>query len=314
MKSFLYCLIAAGLLTIFCNDGSDTGNSPPVTTTPTESFGAMTVTMDCDHSSTGAVGKYYDGPNPQPKVWDVVMTDGDCKLIVPRTFTCDPPCTSGTACVEGDTCMSYPNPVDAGTITLSGVKTKEGATTVTMKAVGTAKIYSPAEEIEFLAFAEGGTVSVHSTGTALLPSFSMSVPAISKINVLNNGINLVRGQPINLRWEPPVTPGNSMIHVLIDITYHGGTKAEIEAETPDDGSLDIGAPILDKLQDYGLSGYPKIEITRHIQAMDAVTKMKLNVESFVSYELLIDGLHSCDDFTDCPAGMGFTSCSAAKCQ
>ena len=113
---------------------------------------------------------------------------------------------------------------------------------------------------------------------------------------------MLDGQPIDLRWTPPTVTGISTIFVLIDISYHGGTNAKIECECDDNGSLRVPAKLLDSLKTFGISGYPKLEISRLAISTDTTAKAKVVVESKVVKMLQIPGVISCNVNEDCPEG------------
>jgi len=312
-KKYFKGLIIPVLLLAFCNDGGEE-EGPLVVTPGAESFGAVTVTINANSSLVSIGARFNDGATPQSTVWDEVMKSGDCRLLTPRKFTCLEGCGSSGACVQGDTCQPYPTSIDVGALTVNGLQTTDGKSTISMKAVGMSKDYQTVDEFKYPAFAEGDAITVSAAGSAQSPAFTLSGKGISPIKVLDSTIALVKGKDIDLKWTPPATPGNSSIYVLIDITYHGGTRAKIECETADDGELKIPAAMLDKLQTYGLSGFPRIDVERHAVVVDEVVKSKLLIVSTVTYGLAIEGLISCNGVEDCPAGEGYTCTGDRRCE
>jgi hypothetical protein len=110
------------------------------------------------------------------------------------------------------------------------------------------------------------------------------------------------GEPILLKWKPAANPDNSKMKVVIDISYHGGTKAKIECDCRDDGELEIPAALLDSLKTYGMSGHPKMELYRQSFGTDPGTGAEVKIEAFILLWIKIPGLVSCSTDTDCPEG------------
>ena len=74
-------------------------------------------------------------------------------------------------------------------------------------------------------------------------------------------------------------------------------------ESPDSGSLDVSASLLDQLKELGLSGFPKIEVARRTMgSTDPPAQVDLVVESRVTKFLEIPGVTSCNGDGDCPGG------------
>lgn len=94
--------------------------------------------------------------------------------------------------------------------------------------------------------------------------------------------------------------------MVVDISYHGGTKAKIDCDCLDDGELTIPAAMLDMLKTYGMAGYPKIEMYRTSTGIGQNTGVQLIIQSYIVLWVKIPGLISCtmDGHTgNCPSGM-----------
>lgn len=299
------CLILA----LFCNN-EDGGDDPQVIIPDpgAESFGGVTFYLSAFDTSTSMNGKFKDGPTPQAIIWEEVMESGGLKLMSPRTPTCTESCASNEKCVEDDSCMAQPSAIDVGDLTVTGVNTKEGTSSFTTKPLGSALNYMPKEDLAYPPFNEGDLVTITATGSVTSPAFTLSAPGIKPIKVLNDTIKFIEGQAINLKWEPAAIPGNSIIDILIDIAYHGGTSSKIKGEVADNGSFTINADILDALRKLGISGFPRIDVTRKAISIDEVVKSKLVIQSMVSYELFIPNFVSCNNDSTC-INAGFTNCT-----
>jgi hypothetical protein len=280
-----------------CNNDNETN---PVNPPPTaQTFGAFQVSLMAEDAYTAVLGMMYDGPLPSSMVFKEIASDG-CSRLYERLFPfCDPDCGSLAACVADDSCQPYPTALDIGTVTMSGLKTNDGKTSFSMDPINrtyqfTSLVYPPCNE--------GEVVTLHAAGNSSVPAFSLTVKGISPLTLLNDTIKMIDGQPIDLRWTPPTVTGNSTIFVLIDISYHGGTKAKIECDCDDDGSLTIPAVLLDRLKTFGISGYPKLEISRRATSTDTSAKAKIVLESKVARIMYIPGIINCSGDSDCPVG------------
>ena len=106
--------------------------------------------------------------------------------------------------------------------------------------------------------------------------------------------------------------GKSAISVRVDISHHGGIKGAIECEGPDNGSLEIAATLVDKLKALGVSGFPKIDISRKATGTHPDVHVDLTIESTVEKSLTIPGIISCTGDDECPTGQ--TCKQDLKCQ
>lgn len=304
-------ILAVGILTAFiafelCNNDGGGGPTNPTPTAPT--FGAFQVTLIADGAYTSVVGKMYDGPYPPNMFFEEIAASGSCRLYKRIFPFCDPACGGQGACVQGDSCQPYPSAVNIGTVTMSGLKTNDGKTSFSMNPIN--YIY----QFTSLAFPpcnEGDPITLSAAGSSSVSEFTLNIKCISPLTLLNDTIKMIDGQPINLRWTPPTVTGISTIFVLIDISYHGGTKAKIECNVEDNGSLTIPAVLLDSLKTFGIAGYPKLEISRLATSTDTSAKAKIVIESKVNKILSIPGIINCGETVDCPEGQ---TCEALRCQ
>ncbi|MBN1759979.1 MAG: hypothetical protein JW863_16755 [Chitinispirillaceae bacterium] len=279
-----------------------TDDTTVVTDTLKESFGAVTITLDDVTSLSSLLGRINDGPTPSNLVWEEADAVGGCKLYKRRIPVCMDGCGSTSACVEDDSCQPYPKGINVGTMTVTGLKTVDGATSFTVdplsnnyQLIGITLQYPPADE--------GDLITISAAGSGTVPPFSMSARGIKPLKLLNESIPCGDGQDINLKWEPPADPSQSVIHYFVDLSHHGGIKGKIEGTCPDNGSFTIPATLLDRLKSYGVFGYPKIEVTRMATGINATVKVKLIIESKVTMLLDIPGIYSCMEASECPDGL-----------
>ncbi len=258
---------------------------------------------DAGAGYTSVVGRVQDGPTPSAIVWEQRAADGDCRLLVPRVPFCATPCGGSAACVENDRCQSYPTAQAVGTVTVTGVRTSDGATTFDMTPV--ANTYQPAGGVmlPFPAFAEGEAIHMAAAGSAWTSAFALDARGISPLALTTSPVRIQTGQALDLAWTAG-TQSSPRITVRLDISHHGGTRGKIECDTADDGSLTIGASLLTQLVSLGVAGYPTIVVTRVASGSTAIRagRVELTVSSEVETAVEIPNLRSCTSDTDCDGG------------
>ena len=290
-----------------CTNDPDEGAKPPVETPGTgKAYGNFQVTLvaptDFTQGYTSVLGQLYDGPTPSPVNWTETAKGGSCKLLTPKVPFCATPCGSNAACVADGQCRDFPKSIEAGKVSVTGIQIKGGTTAFSMDPIN--KTYqAPAGTIlAFPPFTEGDAVQFSAAGDTATAAFSISAKGIGPLQILNDSITLADGKAINLKWTAPANPANSTIFVLVDVSHHGGSKGKIECEAPDNGALEIPAVLVDKLKALGISGFPKIEVTRRSVGAGASVDAQLVLESMVNKTLDIPGLISCNGDEECPDG------------
>lgn len=253
--------------------------------------------------STAVVGKVYDGPTLSQIIWEEAAKEGACRLSTPRVPFCSQSCGGSAACVEDDTCHDYPVARSAGRVKVRGLQTESGEAEFTMAPV--VNNYQPPAgvKLRYPAFAPGDEIAFEASGD-YFGAFTLKASGISPLVLLNDTITLEPGQPVKLTWTPPDAAGTSTIHVKLDISHHGGTKGMIECDTDDTGSLDLPGPLLTKLTDLGVAGFPTIVVTRSAVGFATIApgRVDLIVSSDVEHAVEVPGLTSCSDEQDCPGG------------
>jgi hypothetical protein len=296
--SCLFFLICS--LQLSCHDSNP--SDIPSQTVSVETFGTFLVSLKADIEDpqiTTITGVINDGPVPSIALFDKKKSEGPCVLYKTRIPFCDPPCGGMAACVEDDSCQLYPQVVDAGPVNVDGLKLSDAKTSISLEYIA-GNYQSPS--LDLPPCAEGDTVTFTIKGKGSTPACTLTARGIKPLKVLNDSFPCIDGQPMHLRWEPPGVPGISRINVLINISYHAGTKGKIECDCDDNGSLTIAASLLDGLKSYGISGFPKIEICRRSISIDTTAKIRVVFESRVSRFLSIPGIRSCSIDSQCPDG------------
>lgn len=286
-----------------CMDDSGGGKAPAGSGS---SFGSFQVSLveptGITQGFTSVLGQLYSGPTPSSLIWEAGAKSGSCQVFTPRVPFCEQPCGSGAICVADGKCQDFPKAIGAGKVTVTGVKTQSGAMSFSMDPI--LNTYQPAGGtlLAFPPFAEGDAVTFSATGDTSVAAFSVSAHGISPLAALADSFALADGKPIELEWTPAKDPAASFVSVLVDLSHHGGTKGKIECEGADDGKLEIAAVLVDQLKALGVSGFPKIEISRKAIASNAEANVELVLESAVTKPLGIPGLVSCTEDAGCPTG------------
>ena len=308
-------LIAGAFIAFFMIGGTCDKPNPVDTETPAPkpSFGTFLVSLnppnELSQGYTTIAGKVNDGPTPSTTVWEEMAAADNCRLLTPRIPFCDPPCGGSAACVEDDSCQSYPSPIYIGKVVMNGIKTSDGTMSFTMDTMKWN--YLTAGGLAYPPFNEGDIVTMSAAGSSTSEAFSLSVKGINPLEVPDDSIVLENGKPITIRWTPAGSAASSIISIMVDISHHGGTKGKIQCECPDNGSVTIPATLIDKLKALGYFGFPKIEIARRAVTRDSTASVELVIESSITKEVYIPGLISCNQNEDCPEGQ---TCVNARCQ
>ncbi|WP_437982384.1 hypothetical protein [Sorangium sp. So ce117] len=287
--------------------GGSTGSGEP-TGDPTKLVGAFQVRSlpsaePGAAGSTAVIGKIYDGPTPAQLVWEMQAEEGGCQLLTPRVPFCNEPCGGSAVCVEDDTCQPYPAAHSAGNVTVTGLNLESGEASLVMSP--TANNYQPPAGVKLLypPVDEGGVLRFEASGD-FFSAFTVEAKGVSPLDLLNETIALDPAQPLQLEWTPPGQAGISKVYVKLDISHHGGTKGMIECNVEDTGSLDVPASLVKQLLDLGVAGFPTIIVTRRSVGSATIPagRVDLVVSSQIEQAVVIAGLMSCNDDSQCPEG------------
>jgi hypothetical protein len=117
------------------------------------------------------------------------------------------------------------------------------------------------------------------------------------------------GRPFTVTWTPPPAPAVSRMVVKVDIAFHGGVDAQIQCDVPDGGSVTVPASLVDALIARGIAGFPSaFLIRRTIDSTDVNAgcvdfSITTTFNGTTGIQLMIPGITSCNEDTDCGAGM-----------
>ncbi len=253
---------------------------------------------DSSDAYVAVSGKVYDGVTPATVVWDLVTSAAGCQLLKPRAPFCTTPCGGGGVCVEDEQCASYPTAQDLGSVTVQGL----GSSDVVMKPIASSYQLPGDVTLAYPPAAEGAPVSLQVSGGPF-GAFSIQTKMVAPL-VAGGTLTLDPSQPLALTWTAPGDTELARLQVKVDISHHGGSKGKIECDVADTGSLQIPASMVKSLIDLGVAGFPTVTLTRVASGSTAIApgKVSLQTLSSVALELLVPGVQSCHEDTDCQTG------------
>lgn len=297
---------------------ADSGATAGSSGDPNLTIGAFTIEMvaavaaSADTPETPAftslIGKVNSGATPQPVVWEETDRAGDCVLSVPRVPFCDPACSGGAVCVEDDTCSAYPTGLDAGTVSIGGVSTEDGADEISMTPLRPSNVYQPVGvTLSYPPFSDGAALSLSASGgdTAAFDIEGQGIAALEMITP--EGVPFARDQAVVLEWVPGNAGTAARILVEVDISHHGGQTGQIDCDTSDSGSLEIDASLVTQLLDLNYAGFPELRVTRVATGSTVIDqgRVELRAVSSAVLPIEIEGLTSCmnvNSAEECPDG------------
>src|SRR5450432_104948 len=201
---------------------------------------------------TSLVGMVFDEPQLPPIPLKLDSELNGCQLWVVKIVSCIPGCGSAGVCTETNQCTPYPSPRDIGPVHVQGLGTSD----LVMDA-GTRNVYEPIAFLPYPPCVEGASVLLNGQG------FSAQGRCIAPLAMIGpDPLPVARGQGTPLTWTAPGTSDISRVRLSLDISQHGGKKGEIVCDIPDTGSFEIPEPLITKLVDLGLAGFPEIVASR----------------------------------------------------
>lgn len=305
VAAFLWVAALSTLFVVSCvNSGDSSTPEEPSGTGGVGLYGtfrvALTESTETSNAYTSLLGRVANGPTPSVLAWTDTDSAGVCRLRIPHAPSCIPGCGSAAACVADGVCQAYPKGLDAGTVTVNGLKVSSGGTSFTMSPLFSNYQPPAGTTLDFPPFEEGGILTVSSPGKDTVVSFTLTAKGIKPLKVLYDSVPFVDGQPATLQWEAKGSSGTSAVSVEVDISHHGGLKGVISCEGPDNGELVIPTSLITKLKALGMSGFPSVEMTRYVSKKNAGSNLELRIESRVSRPVYIPGVVSCNGDEDCP--------------
>lgn len=253
-------------------------------------------TIDLAEDYTSVRGAVADGVLPSG-VPEVLAEQGACQLLGPPKLFCDPGCGSGETCGADGVCQPTPSKVSAGTLTVAGL-----AEPFSQEANGITGDYSKTFQTPYPGFEPGAEIILQASGD-VVSGFSLYGIGVELISSPHESFPVESGKDAQIFWDAPsIASDDVQVHVSLTVNAHGGTTGWIECSGPDSGELSIPAELVSGLFELGLSGFPRVSISR--QSVDSLATdggcVDLAVSSELTVSVQVPGLVSCSDDGDCP--------------
>ena len=152
-------------------------------------------------------------------------------------------------------------------------------------------------------FEPGADLRITTQGGDYAP-FELRGWGVSPLEVPPAPLRVQGGTAASVLWGAPADAGPARIHVLLEINNHGSNKARVECDFPDTGVGEIPATLIDGLIAQGFSGFPTLTLTRRTASSVAIEPgcVELLVTSVFSGDAEVEGVTSCNNPSECPAG------------
>lgn len=179
-----------------------------------------------------------DGPErPVPAP---IAQEGDCVVYRrPPPALCDPPCTDGV-CEAPGTCVPWSQDVDAGTITVTGLK---APLRFERGEFGYEPTPFPPQDL----FDDGDAITIAAPGAGGgIPGFSVALTGVAPLAGAPPTLALGDGRDLPVAWTP--SGGDARVQLALVVGWHGAPyEAVLLCETDDDGSLVVPGAIVTAL-------------------------------------------------------------------
>lgn len=297
--------------------GADAAIEPPVVPPQTEDraglpLGGLTISLehgDPDYATLS--GRVYAAPRPTFEDWETTSVDGDCELREPVRVECETDCEAPTRCAVGGECAVEPPTSNMGTVRVWGVETQEPQPFLELSKLPSDTYVISGAKLAYPPFSAGDSVIFEASGGPW-PGFVTAVSAVEPLELdSDEHLPFEAENELTLNWNAGAT--DATMNIVVDISFHGGTKGIIACSTRDDGELTIPAEMVTRLIDLGVAGFPHVELERASRGFANVgeSHIEFNIVSRRTVELAIPGVVSCTGDEECSEGQ---VCLASMCQ
>jgi hypothetical protein len=304
------------------NDGTgitsmDASLDPPVLPPQTgekagSPVGGITISLEHGEPDYATLsGKVYAAPRPTFGDWDTTTSEGDCELRQPVRVECELDCEAPSRCAVGGECAVEPPTSNIGTVRVWGLDTEQEQPFLELTKLPSDTYVVSGDKLAFPPFSAGDAIIFEATGGEW-PAFVTAVTAIEPLELdSDEHLPFEAESDLTLTWVAGATEAN--INIVVDISFHGGTKGVIACSTQDDGELTIGGDMVTQLIELGVAGFPHVEMERASRGFANVgeTHVEFNIVSRRTVELAIPGVVSCTENEECPEDQ---VCLASMCQ
>jgi hypothetical protein len=259
----------------------------------------LTVDDDKEQPFSSLTGFASDGVEILQIYKDIATIEGCTIKQPPDQANCNTPCSGGEICGPGGRCMKQPTPHNLGKVTVTGLKRPLELTSVS-------NIYSnpPSPTLDHPPYNDGSDITLSATGDGGYGPFSIKGVGVNKLEVPKTPIPAESGKPATITWSPPSKPvAASRMHIRFSVNSHGRVDTWLECEVPDTGTYTLSAQLTTELFKYGTSGFPSVDLSRRTSdtAMVPSGCVEFVVQSPVNRPLMVPGIQSCSDDSECQA-------------
>jgi hypothetical protein len=191
-------------------------------------------------------GALFDEPTVE--FHEEAERSGLCRLLTYDGGSCGAPCEGGSFCAGGE-CVTPPDSVSAGTLTITGVT----AAPIVVEPDSSGNYWASVEAV----IALGDRVRAVTAG-AEVPAFDVEACPVTAPEAIGEWSELLGarapGEDVTLTWSNPDPGARIYLRMTTGIGTHGGiSPVEVECEGPDTGSLTLPGAYLDALYAEGWS-------------------------------------------------------------
>lgn len=263
-------------------------------------WGQFKITLKERFSSAQGFATNGVVPDQVPKL---VKSVGECKLYQPPTLSCDPPCGVNERCDRSGSCIPVPRNQDLGKLVFRGMQED-----LDLEARSPGNHYLNSGTLAHPVILQNQTVRLIGLEAPGGP-LNLHAHGFEALGGVAEKYELQKGKELALSWNAPQSPEHSKMLVNLNVNNHGANASWIACVFEDNGSAKIPATLLDDLQAAGLSGFPSIELNR--SSVDSARLqlqpqgegcVELVVESAQVADVVVPGLLSCNEDSDCPDG------------
>jgi hypothetical protein len=241
-------------------------------------------------------GSIADGVIPITVLTESTSID-DCTLWVKPNPFCDPACENGDACDLDDTCITFPESQDLGTVTMTGLDTE-----VALEPVPPGYSYFHTT-LPHPAFQPDSLITLFTEQRAF-EALKLHGFGVQDMVPSDDRWILYSGQDLAVTWEPADGEARSEITLSMNIDQHGITPATVICIFQDDGVGSVPTALIDELIVAGVTGFPSGTLRR--RTADSVSVAGSCVDFEVSsprgVDVRVDGFISCNSDRECPEG------------
>lgn len=172
--------------------------------------------------------------------------EGDCVVVRPKPFFCDPECPGDKFCNKDLECVPEPDRVDVGTVSFTGLN--EPVAIQPDGQFGYSKWdfqgdpYDAGAQIELIAQGKD------------LEGFTLQGAGVARLEIPYDEMSMAVGQPMSFTWTP--TDGPGVVFIEIDMTQHATDPVNLYCEVEDTGSLTVSANLMSQVVNSWQYGIP----------------------------------------------------------